>query len=673
MAIKKISANLLGGNAVLAANIAGGAISAADIADNSITAAKISASTSPTLGGLTVTGTATIDGGSSVNTVLTLDSSTANTYLKITDSNSTNGTFIGATTNDLNFYPNNVLSATFAAGGDISFYEDTGSTAKFFWDASAESLGIGVTSILSGYKLEVAGSIVIPSGNFLANRSAGGSNWGLIRGNDSGTTILGDSQSLQITTAGQVIISTDYNSPQLSAMCYGDWDDLPLQLRDTSLTNTAGYAVTGIGFGYSNETTAAIVVSDAGGSAAQHMSFITGTNASAVPRMTIMSNGGVEIGDGTNGGYLKVINSSAIVAYFDRRTDNGTISEYRFNDSTVVGRISTQGSDSIVLTGGTTGGAGILCHGTVGKILPARNGDSIDNVVDLGQDSRRFKDLYMTGNISIVGGSAGGTITVDPTAGDAELFLQGAAGAQTLRLDQNSIRTMTNSALSIFTNNLANRRLYFQTSTDNSPLNFIGIGTTSPTAALEINGSYNIHHTSDAIFRITKNNGNDWAMRLDHGADDYGFFAQGNGSYALAVYNQPNGVYRFRVDYGGTIYANNTTVQSISDERLKENITDANSQWNDIKNLRFVNYEWIDGKYGDGNYLGLIAQEVEEISPNLVEIDAQPKEDIDAGIEDPEYKTVKYSVVWMKSVKALQEAMERIEQLEAEIAILKGE
>ena len=97
-------------------------------------------------GDLTVDGTATIDGGSSANTVLTLDSSTANTYLKISDSNSTNGTFIGATTNDLNFYPNNVLSAKFAAGGNISFYEDTGTTAKLFWDASAEALGIGTTS-----------------------------------------------------------------------------------------------------------------------------------------------------------------------------------------------------------------------------------------------------------------------------------------------------------------------------------------------------------------------------------------------------------------------------------------------------------------------------------------------------------------------------------------------
>jgi len=33
-----------------------------------------------------------------------------------------------------------------AGNGDISFYEDTGTTPKFFWDASAESLGIGTDS-----------------------------------------------------------------------------------------------------------------------------------------------------------------------------------------------------------------------------------------------------------------------------------------------------------------------------------------------------------------------------------------------------------------------------------------------------------------------------------------------------------------------------------------------
>ena len=45
-------------------------------------------------------------------------------------------------------------------------------------------------------------------------------------------------------------------------------------------------------------------------------------------------------------------------------------------------------------------------------------------------------------------------------------------------------------------------------------------------------------------------------------------------------------------------------------------------------------------------------------------MEAQSKEDIDAGIEDPEYKEVKYSIVWMKAMKALQEAMVKLETLE---------
>ena len=55
------------------------------------------------------------------------------------------------------------LAMSIATNNDISFYEDTGSTAKFFWDASAESLGIGTTApILTGFGsgtkgLEVAG------------------------------------------------------------------------------------------------------------------------------------------------------------------------------------------------------------------------------------------------------------------------------------------------------------------------------------------------------------------------------------------------------------------------------------------------------------------------------------------------------------------------------------
>ena len=188
-----------------------------------------------------------------------------------------------------------------------------------------------------------------------------------------------------------------------------------------------------------------------------------------------------------------------------------------------------------------------------------------------------------------------------------------------------------------------------------------------------------INHTNDAVLYCRKTNNSDWAFSAHaaHGSGtDYGMYTRvANGaSYALGVYDHNNSSWRFRVSGGGGVFATNTTLQSISDQRLKENIVDANSQWNDIKALRFRNFKWkADSGYADGKtYLGLIAQEVEPISPNLVEINAQTKEDLENEVPDPEYKNVKYSIVWMKAMKALQEAQVRIETLEAKVAALEG-
>jgi len=65
--------------------------------------------------------------------------------------------------------------------GDISFYEDTGSTAKLFWDASAESLGIGTTS--PSQKLDVNGTVEL---NNLTVGGAQGSDGQLLTSTGSG-------------------------------------------------------------------------------------------------------------------------------------------------------------------------------------------------------------------------------------------------------------------------------------------------------------------------------------------------------------------------------------------------------------------------------------------------------------------------------------------------------
>jgi hypothetical protein len=53
----------------------------------------------------------------------------------------------------------NTEVARFASGGDISFYDDTGTSQALFWDASAETLAIGHTNPSSTYRLDVAGGI----------------------------------------------------------------------------------------------------------------------------------------------------------------------------------------------------------------------------------------------------------------------------------------------------------------------------------------------------------------------------------------------------------------------------------------------------------------------------------------------------------------------------------
>jgi hypothetical protein len=121
--------------------------------------------------------------------------------------------------------------------------------------------------------------------------------------------------------------------------------------------------------------------------------------------------------------------------------------------------------------------------------------------------------------------------------------------------------------------------------------------------------------------------------------------------------------------YGnGNLQNTNNSYGQISDEKLKENIVDANSQWSDLKGVRVRNFNFKDGE--THRQIGVIAQELEQVSPGLVYETVDRDED---GNElGTTTKAVQYSVLYMKAVKALQEAMERIEQLEASNAAMEA-
>ena len=132
----------------------------------------------------------------------------------------------------------------------------------------------------------------------------------------------------------------------------------------------------------------------------------------------------------------------------------------------------------------------------------------------------------------------------------------------------------------------------------------------------------------------------------------------------------PNpGVAAFRLEVGddGDVRNVNNSYGQISDISLKENIVDANSQWDDFKNLKFRSYNFKESTgFPTFKQIGLVAQEAETVCPNLVKTGKE-----DSNTKET-YKFLKTSILYMKGMKALQEAIAKIEVLETKVAALEA-
>ena len=137
----------------------------------------------------------------------------------------------------------------------------------------------------------------------------------------------------------------------------------------------------------------------------------------------------------------------------------------------------------------------------------------------------------------------------------------------------------------------------------------------------------------------------------------------GYNSNQIYCYHVATNATVFRVFDNGNVQNTNNSYAGISDVKLKENIINANSQWNDIKAVQIKNFNFKTGQ--THKQIGVIAQDLEQTSPNLVyEIRDYDAEGNDLGTVT---KCVNYSVLYVKALKALQEAMTRIESLETRL------
>jgi hypothetical protein len=106
---------------------------------------------------------------------------------------------------------------------------------------------------------------------------------------------------------------------------------------------------------------------------------------------------------------------------------------------------------------------------------------------------------------------------------------------------------------------------------------------------------------------------------------------------------------------------------NLSDQRVKKDIKPLGSMWDKFKAIEIVTFKYNDQTHDDDN-IGVIAQQVESVAPEFI--------DTDGFGETPEgeepLKTVYTTDMYHAAIKALQEAMARIEKLEAEVTAMKG-
>ena len=209
---------------------------------------------------------------------------------------------------------------------------------------------------------------------------------------------------------------------------------------------------------------------------------------------------------------------------------------------------------------------------------------------------------------------------------------------------------------------------------DNSTGSFFGSGT-AYAAAVYSSGAYPmVFYTNGTDRARIDSSGNLLVGKISSADSVVGSMIRGSGYITATwaestdatttyhVYSTGASAYRFYVGLGGTVYATNTTITGISDQRLKENIRDLDDGLDVVMALKPRKFDWKEGKGQNiKNARGFIAQEFETVLPDMIE---EWKDPAPEG-EEP-YKAVNANLI-PTLVKAIQEQQAIIESLKARL------
>jgi hypothetical protein len=185
-----------------------------------------------------------------------------------------------------------------------------------------------------------------------------------------------------------------------------------------------------------------------------------------------------------------------------------------------------------------------------------------------------------------------------------------------------------------------------------------GIGTTSPTEKLDVNGNINVQGNLDILSAGNSHIGSNLPRNYLTNVEGTELRTFNNNTYDTTAKFLPH-----RIDFLKSIWVKGNISRS-SDERLKENIKPLDESETHLKILQLQpkSYQMIDRECGDNTTdVGLIAQQVKPIFPELVY-------ENDDGMMSLFYDKV--SVLMLQSIKQLQK---QIDELNNENIKMKNE
>jgi|TARA_R100000081_G_scaffold79312_2_gene46076 hypothetical protein len=250
-----------------------------------------------------------------------------------------------------------------------------------------------------------------------------------------------------------------------------------------------------------------------------------------------------------------------------------------------------------------------------------RNGNFLQIATDAVSKNVLTGSIDLNGAITASGGIFGYS---DLVSSSAQIAAHGFATTSSLQevLDVTGSYATTSSV-----NNITNLTGSYATTGSN-----IFSGSQNITGSLQLTGSADL----TGLLTVTGTGTSQFSSHLQ--------------SHCLGIGTTPSGI-------AGEIRATgDITAYYSSDERLKDNITPIENPVDKLKQIKGVEFDWIqkEGVHSyEGHDVGVIAQDIEKVLPEVV------------VTRDNGYKAVKYEKLVSLLIQANKELIERIERLEA--------